>query len=137
MTEKTFRRFKAIGPSGRNRLEEHEHGNFMLLADHLAIIDEERRETRAARRSANLAKNAMDEMQAQHEMTQRALQEKIEELTERLAGRRAPDDYAVLRTGAAALGLYPTVELAEAAVLMDAHRSGRNPMLYQIQPRWK
>lgn len=136
MTEPTFRRFKAIGASGRNRLEDSPTGNFMLVADHQALMDEQKKLVGKATHSANLAKNAMDEMQEQHELTQTSLQATINEMQERLDGRHSPDDYAAFRLKVC-IGLYPTRALAEAAVALNAYRTNTNPMLYQVQPRWK
>lgn len=129
MTEKTFRRFKAIGASGRNRLEEHEHGNFMLVEDHRKLLGE-------ATERANRAELMLEQEHEQHELTQASLQNTINEMQERLDGRHAPDDYAAFRLKVC-LGLYPTRALAEAAVALNAYRTNTNSMLYQVQPRWK
>lgn len=129
------RRFRPVGATGKirnNQLAEDQHGSFMLVTDHIDIVQSKLDMVAQVQRDKNDTIEALEE-------TVGRLKEKVEALQRVIdIGRGAPTDYVVLFKGQPFL-CYPTEEMCQAAVnlLVYDNRGHHKPTDYEVQPRWK
>ena len=134
-TKAEFRRFRTVGETGKIRhgqLAEDKFGTFMLYSDHVDVV-------RQAECEGRQRANSLKQQVAELTKTVIQLEERCFSLCQEVEkGRGEPSDYAVV---CPSLGktrnLYPTRELAEAAVKLAAHFEGVDESVFGIQPRWK
>lgn len=123
-----YRRFKPTGNTGKDRmavLAEDPHGQFMLIDDHDRLMDELRADREALRRSYR------EEMQADKQRISE-LNAVITELKEAFS---EPTDFAVQYRGVT-LSSWPSEELANAALMIEAHRQGDKAEHFTIKKLW-
>ena len=123
-----YRRFKPTGNTGKDRmavLAEDPHGQFMLIDDHVRLMDELRADREALRRSYR------DDIAADKQRI-RDLEATVEKLENALT---EPTEFAVRYRGVT-LSCWPTEELANAALMIEAHRHGGKTEHFTIQKLW-
>lgn len=127
------RRFRPVGATGKirnNQLAEDQHGSFMLVSDHIDIVQSKLDMVAQVQRDKNDIIEALEE-------TVGRLKEKVEALEQQLDDKRgAPTDYVLLYKGKPSL-CYPTEEMCQAAGRLAAYDNGHKPTDYEVQPRWK